>query len=96
MRELRSELFSPLQIATLLIFILYLHGPASLQTGSSLPTFSDSTPSVPCIDVEGYGSLELKLQLTDPAHLSAGGIDTHDNNDHNQSLTTLLAGIDHL
>jgi len=70
MWKLRSELLSLLQIASLLIFILYLHGPASAQTGSSLPTFSDSTLSVPRIDVEGYGSLELKLQLTDPDNLT--------------------------
>jgi len=59
MWKLRSELLSLLQIASLLIFILYLHGPASAQTGSSLPTFADSTLSVPRIDFEGYGSLAL-------------------------------------
>jgi hypothetical protein len=46
MWKLRSELLSLLQIASLLIFILYLHGPASAQTGSSLPTFGDAPDAV--------------------------------------------------
>jgi hypothetical protein len=60
-----DRLKSLLQIASLLLWALCASQFASAQSGSSLPTFSDDTLTIPRIDVEGYGSLELQLQLVD-------------------------------
>ena len=53
--------------------LLLMFGVSSLasgQTGSSLPTFMGDTLIVPRIDVEGYGSLELQLQVIDQTNLT--------------------------
>lgn len=57
-----DKLKSLLQISNLLLWALCGSQFASAQSGSSLPTFSGDTLTIPRIDVEGYGSLELQLQ----------------------------------
>ena len=38
---------------------------AFTQSGNSLPYFAGSTLHIPRIDVQGYGSLQLTLELND-------------------------------
>ena len=70
MPRMPDKLKSLLQIASLLLWALCASQFASAQSGSSLPTFSDDTLTIPRIDVEGYGSLELQLQLVDTTNLT--------------------------
>lgn len=44
--------------------------PALAQTGSSIPYFEIDSVHIPRIDVEGYGSLKLSLQLADESTLT--------------------------
>jgi len=70
MPQMPDKLKSLLQIASLLLWALCVSQFASAQSGSSLPTFSDDTLTIPRIDVAGYGSLELQLQLVDATNLT--------------------------
>lgn len=58
-----------LSLLLLLVFAGYL-SPALAQTGSSIPYFEIDSVHIPRIDVEGYGSLKLSLQLADEAALT--------------------------
>jgi len=42
----------------------------SAQTGSSIPSYEDGLLTVPRVDVEGYGSLQLQLSLQDESSLT--------------------------
>ena len=70
MHRVPDKLKSLLQISSLLLWALCGSQFASAQSGSSLPTFSGDTLTIPRIDVEGYGSLELQLQLVDATNLT--------------------------
>lgn len=42
----------------------------SAQTGSSIPSYEDGLLTVPRVDLEGYGSLQLQLSLQDESSLT--------------------------
>ena len=55
------------------LFSILLAGMAALahaQSGSSIPTFESGVLTVPRIDVEGYGSLQLELSLLSESDLT--------------------------
>jgi mono/diheme cytochrome c family protein len=58
---------------TRILISLVLLGASVLshaQTGSSIPSYEDGILTVPRVDVEGYGSLQLQLNLQDESSLT--------------------------
>lgn len=58
---------------TRILISLVLLGASVLshaQTGSSIPSYEDGLLTVPRVDVEGYGSLQLQLNLQDESSLT--------------------------
>ena len=62
-------------LATYLLILLSLAGISTstqAATGAAIPTFVYPLLHIPRIDVEGYGALDLNLQLEDPSRLILG------------------------